>query len=98
MKTYKNDQLEAAITEVSDIAQKVARNVNGIRVIVSPITEDVVKATNLSHILDVGNEYSFFYDNEADALADQSTLATHLRLRGVAVSKVHRHQPFSILG
>jgi len=52
--------------------------------------------TALTHVLDVGEEFSFFYTNEADALKDQARLCTHLRIRGVAVAKVHKQQPLSI--
>jgi len=96
MKTYVNEQLEANLTEVSDIAKKVAKNVNGIRITVSPIGLDTMTVNGLTHILDVGEEFSFFYTSLDSALADQATLTTHLRLRGVAVSKVHKQQPFTL--
>jgi len=52
--------------------------------------------TELTHVLDVGQEYSFFFTNEDDALHDQRRLCNHLRIRGIAVAKVHRQEPISI--
>jgi hypothetical protein len=97
MKNYRNDQINSAIDEVSDICVKVAKNVKGIRLTVSAISSEVMTVeTDLTHVLDVGEEFSFFYTNEEDAIADQATLTTHLRFRGVVVSKVHKQQPLTL--
>jgi len=96
MKQYKNQQISDNLKEVTDITKKVCVNTRGIRLTLSPISEEVMTVTELTHVLDVGEEYSFFYSNEEDALADQTLLCTYLRIRGIAVAKVHKQEPFSI--
>jgi len=96
MKQYKNQQISANLKEITDISKKVCANVQGIRLTVSPITSEVMTVCELSHILDCGEEFSFFYTSEEDALKDQAQLCTHLRIRGVAVAKVIKQEPISI--
>ena len=96
MKKYKNQQLSDNLKEVTDISKKVCANTRGIRLTVSPITSEVMTVCSFSHILDCGEEFSFFYSSEGDALADQALLCTHLRIRGVAVAKVIKQKPISI--
>jgi len=96
MEKYKNTQVSNNLKEVTDITKKVCANTRGIRLTVSPISTEVMTVTDLTHVLDVGEEYSFFYSNEEDALADQAKLCTHLRIRGCAVAKVHKQEPISI--
>jgi len=96
MKQYKNKQLSDNLKEVTDISKKVCANTRGIRLTVSPISAEVMTVTDLTHILDVGEEYSFFYTNEKDAIADQTLLCTHLRIRGIAIAKVIKQQPISL--
>jgi len=96
MKQYKNQQLSDNLKEVTDISKKVCANTRGIRLTVSLISTEVMTVTDLTHVLDVGQEYSFFFTNEDDALHDQRRLCNHLRIRGIAVAKVHRQEPISI--
>jgi hypothetical protein len=96
MEQYANQQISNNLKEVTDITKKVCANVRGIRLTVSPITTEVMTVCDLTHVLDVGEEYSFFYSNEKEALADQEKLCNHLRIRGVAVAKVIRQKPISI--
>jgi hypothetical protein len=96
MKQYKNQQLSDNLKEVTDITKKVCTNTRGIRLTVSPITSEVMTVCSFSHILDCGEEFSFFYSNKEDALADQTLLCTHLRIRGISVAKVIRQEPISI--
>jgi len=96
MKQYKNQQLSDNLKEVTDISKKVCANTRGIRLTVSLISTEVMTVTDLTHVLDVGEEYSFFYTNEADALADQTLLTTHLRIRGMAIAKVIKQEPISL--
>ena len=96
MKKYKNQQLSDNLKEVTDLTKKVSANVRGIRLTVSPVTDEVMTVCDFTTILDVGDEFSFFYTSEAEAISDQVTLCTHLRIRGIAVAKAHKQQPISI--
>jgi len=96
MKQYENKQISDNLKEITDISKTVCSNTRGIRLTVSPISTEVMTVTDLTHVLDVGEEYSFFYQSEADALHDQRLLTNHLRIRGMAVAKVHKQEPISI--
>ena len=95
MKQYVNQQLSDNLKEVTDISKAVCKNTRGIRLTVSPISNDVMTVTDLVAVMDVGEEFSFFYTNTEDALVDQALLCTHLRIRGCAVAKVIKQEPIS---
>ena len=96
MKQYVNQQLSDNLKEVTDISKAVCKNTRGIRLTVSPISNEVMTVCEFTTILDCGEEFSFFYTSEEDALSDQALLCTHLRIRGCAVAKVIKQEPISI--
>lgn len=93
---YNNRQLDdSVLAEVTLICTAIAKNEGGIRITVSPVSEKVLAATRLTHVMDV-DDFAFFYPNESDALADQIKLCTHLRVRGLVVAKVYKQKPISL--
>ncbi len=96
MGKYKNKQISDNLNEVADIMVKVCANTGGIKLTVSALDEEVMTVCSFSHVLDCGEEFSFFYTSEVDAMTDQKTLCNHLRIRGVPVVKLHKQERISI--
>ncbi len=89
---FNNRQLEANLDAVIRITGYVQKNGHGLKIVVAPTNDAVREATTLNWVLDI-DDFSFFYDSEADATDDQATLCEAMRAAGLSVAKVHKQNP-----
>lgn len=94
-KSFCHSSIEGSLNEIIRISGQVQKNGHSLRVVVSPSSDSVRRATGLDYVLDVEG-HSFFYNEQAEALLDQSMLYISMRKAGLVVLKSVKSKSISL--